>query len=94
MDKPKTTRPPGPYTCPEGSTETTYKVVITTVFPMLHTDPINWSLDALIDELQNHHWCEVESTPLIPAATDDQAICVHCDKSHHIDDDHQCEGGE
>jgi len=25
--------------------------------------------------------------------TNNYAICVHCDKSHHIDDDHQCEGG-
>lgn len=24
----------------------------------------------------------------------DQAICVHCDESHHVNDDHQCEGGE
>jgi len=64
MDKPKTTSPPGPYTWPEGSTPTTYKVVITTVFPMLHTDPINWSLETLIDELQNHHWCEVTTTAL------------------------------
>ena len=24
----------------------------------------------------------------------DQAICVHCDASHHVDADHQCEGGE
>lgn len=25
---------------------------------------------------------------------DDQAICVHCDESHHVNDDHQCaEGG-
>jgi len=38
--------------------------VITTVFPMLHTDPINWSLETLIDELQNHHWCEVTTTAL------------------------------
>lgn len=22
--------------------------------------------------------------------SDDQAICVHCDESHHVDDDHQC----
>jgi hypothetical protein len=33
---------------------------------MLHTNPIDWSLEALIEELQNHHWCEVTSTVLIP----------------------------
>ena len=21
---------------------------------------------------------------------DDHAVCVHCDESHHVDDDHQC----
>ena len=24
----------------------------------------------------------------------DQAICVHCDESHHVNDDHQCKEGE
>ncbi len=23
--------------------------------------------------------------------SDEYAICVHCDASHHIDDDHRCE---
>ena len=22
------------------------------------------------------------------------AICVHCDESHHVDDDHECKDGE
>ena len=24
----------------------------------------------------------------------DQAICVHCDESHHVDADHECKEGE
>jgi len=25
---------------------------------------------------------------------DDHAVCVHCDESHHVDDDHQCAGDD
>jgi len=28
--------------------------------------------------------------PEEPVESDDQAVCVHCDESHHMDDDHQC----
>lgn len=27
------------------------------------------------------------------AKWNEQAMCVHCDESHHVNDDHQCEGG-
>tara|TARA_A100001011_G_C14154455_1_gene775445 strand:- start:194 stop:634 length:441 start_codon:yes stop_codon:yes gene_type:complete len=28
--------------------------------------------------------------PEEPVEADDQAVCVHCDESHHMGDDHQC----
>tara|TARA_R110002020_G_C15742984_1_gene725300 strand:+ start:325 stop:531 length:207 start_codon:yes stop_codon:yes gene_type:complete len=57
--KTKTAIIPGPFACPEGSKPKTYKVTITTVVPMTHTDPSLWDFGALLETIEASHWSEV-----------------------------------
>ena len=54
----------GPFSAPEGSAPKTYKVTITTVIPMVNTDPIAWDVHALLDTVADHHWLEVETVEM------------------------------
>ena len=56
---------PGPFAAPEGSTPKTYKVTVTTVFPMVNTDPSHWDIEALLEEIRSHYYAEVEAVELI-----------------------------
>ena len=55
---------PGPFSAPEGSAPKTYKVTITTVIPMVNTDPSCWDFQALLETVADHHWLEVEAVEL------------------------------
>jgi len=59
--------PPGPFAAPEGSTEKTYQVTITTVVPMTHTDPADLPLEALLETIRDQaHGADVQSVEMTP----------------------------
>ena len=58
---------PGPFAAPEGSTEKTYQVTITTVVPMTHTDPADLPLEALLETIRDQaHGADVQSVEMTP----------------------------
>jgi len=58
---------PGPFAAPEGSTEKTYQVTITTVVPMTHTDPADWDFEALLETIRDQaHGADVQSVEMTP----------------------------
>ena len=67
---------PGPFARPEGSEATTYTVRITTVIPMVHTDPADWDFETLLEEVKDHYYAEVESLEMRPAEHPDAVAKV------------------
>lgn len=57
----------GPYAAPEGSTEKTYQVTITTVIPMTYTDPAEWDMEALLETIRDQvHGADVHTVEMTP----------------------------
>jgi len=57
---------PGPFAAPEGSTEKTYQVTITTVVPMTHTDPADLDFEALLETIRDQaHGADVQSVEMV-----------------------------
>lgn len=58
---------PGPFAAPEGSTEKTYQVTITTVIPMTYTDPAEWDMEALLETIRDQvHGADVHTVEMTP----------------------------
>tara|TARA_R110000744_G_scaffold17888_1_gene48232 strand:+ start:952 stop:1152 length:201 start_codon:yes stop_codon:yes gene_type:complete len=58
---------PGPYAAPEGCTEKTYQVTITTVIPMTYTDPAEWPIEALLETIRDQvHGADVHTVEMTP----------------------------